>query len=157
MMRPCLMSTASDRNATGLTIRLVLAANPESIRAGLVRFLDATALADLSADHRATVELVLAEVLNNIAEHAYETGTGSGDISVTLRVTEAGLSCHFCDSGLPMPGGRLPDGKLPDSPLARTADLPEGGFGWHLIRSLTQDLSYTRADGQNHLGFLIPG
>ncbi|MBA3908495.1 MAG: ATP-binding protein [Rhodobacter sp.] len=155
MRRPCLMSPAPDQGSGGLTIRLALAANPGSVRAGLAQLLDVPALADLSEDHRATVELVLAEVLNNIAEHAYAAGAGA--TSVTLRLISTGLSCQFSDCGLPMPGGRLPDGKLSVTPVTPTADLPEGGFGWHLIRSLTQDLHYTRADGQNRLAFLIPG
>jgi serine/threonine-protein kinase RsbW len=52
-----------------------------------------------------------------------------------------------------MPGGELPQGCLPE---AAPPDFPEGGFGWHLIRSLTADLTYARSAGQNRLSFLIP-
>ena len=34
-------------------------------------------------------------------------------------------------------------------------DLPEGGFGWFLIRSLTRDLTYLREDGYNMLCFCV--
>ena len=44
-------------------------------------------------------------------------------------------------------------GKLPDTALE---DLPEGGFGWHLIHSLTNDLTYLRTGGCNRLRFLLP-
>jgi serine/threonine-protein kinase RsbW len=52
-----------------------------------------------------------------------------------------------------MPNGKLPEGGLPD---VGPPDFPEGGFGWHLIRSLTADLTYARSAGQNRLSFLIP-
>jgi serine/threonine-protein kinase RsbW len=52
-----------------------------------------------------------------------------------------------------MPGGKLPEGGLPE---VAPPDFPEGGFGWHLIRSLTADLTYARRAGQNRLSFLIP-
>jgi serine/threonine-protein kinase RsbW len=35
-------------------------------------------------------------------------------------------------------------------------DLPEGGFGWFLIRELTKDLQYVRHEDQNRLTFSIP-
>jgi serine/threonine-protein kinase RsbW len=106
---------------------------------------------DLPEDDRGTVELVLAEVLNNVAEHAY--AGGSGPVEVGLCATPLGLACRIVDRGLAMPGGKLPDGGLPD---VAPPDFPEGGFGWHLIRSLTADLTYARSAGQNRLSFLIP-
>jgi len=106
-------------------------------------------LTQLTPDHLATVELVLAEVLNNVTEHAY--ADSAGDVSVTLRPTRGGLACQVVDRGRAMPGGLLPEGHLP------VMDLPEGGFGWHLVHKLTQDLHYHRAAGENRLGFLIPG
>lgn len=131
------------------SFHLVIAADPTSVRSGLARLTAAAPVVDLNADHRATTELVLAEILNNVAEHAYPTGGGT--VTLTLWLTAAGLSCLVVDCGQPMPGGNLPTGRLP------SVDLPEGGFGWHLIRSLTQDLHYTRSDHQNRLSFLIPG
>jgi serine/threonine-protein kinase RsbW len=52
-----------------------------------------------------------------------------------------------------MPGLCLPAGKF--QPLDDLADLPEGGFGWYLIRSLTEELSYRRSNGINRLSFQL--
>ena len=34
-------------------------------------------------------------------------------------------------------------------------DLPEGGFGWGMIRDLTDDLSYRRDGARNELRFTV--
>lgn len=127
---------------------LTLAADPVAVRNGLALLAASPPLADLSPDHRASAEIVLAEVLNNIAEHAY--AGGPGDISVRLRSSRHGLVCRTIDQGRPMPGGDLPSGTLPEE------ELPEGGFGWFLIRSMTSRLDYERRDGENRLHFVIP-
>ncbi len=35
-------------------------------------------------------------------------------------------------------------------------NLPEGGFGWALIRDLTSDLLHHRVEGMNQLEFQVP-
>lgn len=130
--------------------RLVIAGEPVAVRAGLRRLMASPALADLPADLRQEAELVLAEVLNNIAEHAYADGPGL--IEVQVAAQGDGLACYVRDRGAPMPGGVPPSGGLP---AATGPDLPEGGFGWHLIRTLTRDLSYARDRGGNRLTFRI--
>lgn len=142
------MLPAPDPFAQADTHDLVLRAEPASVRAALRGITSVPPVADLTADQRATVELVLAEVLNNVAEHAY--AERSGHVAVTVVLVPAGLACEVVDEGAAMPGGTLPAGRLPDD------DLPEGGFGWHLIRTLTRDLTYRRQRGTNRLGFLIP-
>ena len=52
-----------------------------------------------------------------------------------------------------MPDHTLPMG-LPQ-PIGVDKDLPEGGFGWFLIRSLTENLTYRRIDARNHLSFQL--
>lgn len=97
----------------------------------------------------AMVELVLAEALNNVVEHACGALPGRV-IGLELWVVRAGLTCRVTDDGRPMPGGRLPRRHMP------TAEkLPEGGFGWPLIAALTRDLSYRRNAGHNILTFRI--
>lgn len=109
---------------------------------------------DLPAVVRAEAELVLAEVMNNIAEHAY--GGLSGPVALRLKRCAEGIFCLISDQGRAMPGDALPEGRRPDLGVAR-ADLPEGGFGWHLIRMLTSRLSYGRKAGRNRLGFVLDG
>ncbi len=100
-----------------------------------------------------TIEIVLAEVINNIAEHAYG-GACDGMIGLSIWKSDAGIWVEFSDRGAPMPNGLVPAGN-PQDLSGERADLPEGGFGWHLIRSLTTDLTYERHQNQNRLCFHI--
>jgi serine/threonine-protein kinase RsbW len=52
-----------------------------------------------------------------------------------------------------MPKETLPEGRL----IARAdvSNLPEGGFGWFLIRALSRDLDYRRVGGRNLLSFRL--
>jgi serine/threonine-protein kinase RsbW len=127
---------------------LVIRAEPASVRAALLQVTSVPPVSDLAPELRATVELALAEVLNNVAEHAYAEAVGH--VSVTVALHSDGLWCQVVDEGAPMPGGVLPEGKLPED------ELPEGGFGWHLIRVMTRDLSYRRQRRTNRLNFMIP-
>jgi len=76
-----------------------------------------------------------------------------GKIEVSVRVAQGALICTVIDQGLPMPGECLPEGRLPE--VRGVEELPEGGFGWHLIRTLSRDLAYRRIDGRNELRFRL--
>ena len=130
------------------TIRFTLASDPEAIRHGMQALFALDLLAPLTQESRGSAEIVLAEVLNNVVEHAYATFPGSIEVWVTRR--EEFLFIRTVDEGLPMPGDDLPGGKM-----IRTDDLPEGGFGWFLIRNLSQELHYQRDDSRNILSFCI--
>jgi serine/threonine-protein kinase RsbW len=148
------MQPARDPGQRADDLHLAFLATPASIRDNLALMMQERPLADLSADCRSSAELVLAEVLNNVAEHAY--GGGLGPVAVTLARAPAGISCLIVDQGGMMPGGKLPDSALPPVTDLEPEDLPEGGFGWHLIRTLTRDLAYLRTGGCNRLSFLLP-
>jgi serine/threonine-protein kinase RsbW len=135
-------------------LRLEFRAEPVSVHRSLGHMLDLPPLSGLSQEDRSVAELVLAEVLNNVAEHAY--GPGGGRVTVTLTGGPEGVRCQVTDEGRAMPGEQLPEGHLPGVPGTAVADLPEGGFGWHLIRSLSVGLTYARVNGQNRLGFVLP-
>lgn len=145
------MLPARDPDRRSDDLHLVFRATPSLVRDSLAAMLAQPPLCDLTEDGRGTAELVLAEALNNIVEHAY--ADGPGPVEVTLCAGPQGIGCLIVDQGLPMPGGTLPEGRLPD--LA-PEDLPEGGFGWHLIRALTTDLTYRRVAGRNQLSFRLP-
>ncbi len=131
--------------------RLTIPGHRTAVRDGLRALLDTLLLRSLPEDGRGTAEIVLAEALNNIVEHAYAHHDGEIEISLQLRRNE--LLCLISDTGVPMPGGQLPAGVL--APLGDFADLPEGGFGWHLIRCLSKDLAYRREGGRNLLSFRL--
>lgn len=135
-------------------LRLVFPADPASVRATLARLTAAAPLDGVVPGVRETAELVLAEVLNNVVEHAYRGAGGAVDLS--LHRVPGGLACLVVDSGAPMPEGRPPAARRSVPPSTPPADLPDGGFGWALIRTLTVDLRYSREDGRNRLHFVIP-
>ncbi len=131
--------------------RMIIRSDPVAVRDALQTLFDTLLLRSLTADDRGTAELVLAEALNNIVEHAYAAAPGV--IEVTLHLTRSELTCHIVDTGAPMPGEALPVGNLPS--LGAFDDLPEGGFGWSLIRTLSRDLDYRRENGRNLLSFRL--
>lgn len=108
----------------------------------------------LGREDAGTVELVLAEVMNNIAEHAYADPT-RGAIEVTAKLEHGRLCCEVRDWGIEIPAAVMTP---PSSATAETdlADLPEGGWGWSLILGLTEALRYRRDGGMNALSFEIP-
>ncbi len=130
-------------------IHLIVPSDAGAVRKALQVIFGATALQRLQAADRDSAEIVLAEVMNNIVEHAY--ATLRGEIDITIRREVDGLACTVVDRGHAMPDARLPAGTLTTTP----ADLPEGGFGWHLIRELARDLVYQRVGDRNELSFRL--
>lgn len=130
----------------------VLQADPGNVRQALtdlrIRFSGA-----VDADAMGRLELVLAEVMNNVAEHAATQGVGSGCMHLCIVMQDNGLSCAITDDGSKLPADCLKPRGLPGlDPL----DLPEGGFGWFLIQGLTQSLCYYREGHRNCLAFTVP-
>lgn len=132
-------------------MRLVFPAEALAVRAAIVKVFDGMVLLGYDPDAAGNAQIVVAEVLNNIVEHAYRTAPGEIDLSLELGAE--GLTGVIIDRGVPMPHGVLPDGVLPDG---EGQNLPEGGFGWYLIRTLARDIVYTRFSGGNCLTFLLP-
>ncbi|MEP3348160.1 MAG: ATP-binding protein [Litoreibacter sp.] len=94
-----------------------------------------------------STEIVLAEVLNNIAEHSYDD-SNLGDIKISALCTDDLISIETRDYGIPMPGLTPPKTELEEIPMD-IEDLPEGGFGWFFIRSLSSHMEYRRVGTQN--------
>lgn len=103
-----------------------------------------------------TVQIVLAEAINNIVEHAY-AGRAAGQIHMQCRLALDRLFIDLSDTGAALPDGQLPNG-LPADVTGPRDTLPEGGFGWFLIHELARTAEYVRKDGCNHLhlSFDIP-
>lgn len=129
---------------------LSLESNDAATRKALAQLLNGLEPLGLEPEECSTVELVLAEVLNNIVEHAYPDPDRPGPIHIHCSHARDGLHLIIRDQGLPMPGGQPPLG-LAQSVTVAVDDLPEGGFGWFLVRDLARDLSYRRTAGVNQL------
>ena len=96
-----------------------------------------------------TLQLCIAEAINNIVEHAYGGAPGH-PVSAAVSLLENRIDVRLTDWGRPMPNGEPPsswDGFDPDD----LENLPEGGFGWMLIRSEMDDVQYSRKDDANVL------
>ena len=99
-----------------------------------------------------SVEIVLAEALNNVAEHAYPPGKAD-KMRLIIRRRGKSLMVEIRDKGRPMPKGRAPVGNHPMTEFDQHDSMPEGGYGWFLIRELVSDLVYDRHDDENFLVF----
>lgn len=98
-------------------------------------------------------EIVLAEAMNNIIEHAYEYELGQPiDLEISLDANFVSITIH--DSGHEM--NEVPRKKVMQGNDVAFDDLPEGGFGWFLIHTLTQKIAYQRIRTQNQLILEIP-
>lgn len=123
------------------------------MRATLVQAVAALSDTDISREQTGLTELVLAEVLNNIVEHAY---AGRQDGQISLQVTRTGrmLRLDIRDQGTALLGERLPPARAVNLDVPRD-ELPEGGFGWYLIHRLAHQVEYRRSGADNHLAIRL--
>lgn len=127
--------------------------DPASVRLALSRLRRFLVARCLTREEIDTVELVVAEVLNNVGEHSYGTAT-PGSVSLVVRELTNGIGFLIADAGRRMPGCALPDGDRPAIAKPRR-QMPEGGFGWFMVRYLARDLTYVRRNGVNEVRFRI--
>ena len=121
-----------------------------AVREALSRILAALRPLNLDVEEEGTIELVLAEALNNIVEHAYPASVPPGPIAIRCTHQTDGLIVQVKDRGFAMPDGKMPVGEL-SSLEVELEDMPEGGFGWFLIQHLAKDVTYVRVKEENHL------
>ncbi|WP_231476885.1 ATP-binding protein [Sulfitobacter mediterraneus] len=104
----------------------------------------------LDVEEAGTVELVMAEALNNIVEHAYADRRRKEAIHIRCKQLRDGLHLRIVDRGMAMPDGKTPIGMAQNIDVD-AIDMPEGGFGWFLIQDLAKDIRYQRVGHTNQL------
>lgn len=144
--------TEGGRGAGEPFFRRQFTATDSETRATLQALMLALGQAGVGGEDSSNAELILAEALNNVVEHAY--ASGSGPVELTVCLQRNGMACTISDHGRPMPSGVVPSPELPV--IAPPDDLPEGGFGWHIIRCLTTELAYRRERDRNSLMMRLP-
>ena len=144
------MSSVSNLPSIGISVQ----SGQLAVRDALGKLLDGLAPLSLDIEEIGTVELVMAEALNNIVEHAYPDGDATGSIDITCEHENDGLHLCVIDRGRGMPDGRTPLGARVEVDVALN-DMPEGGFGWFLIRDLAKDVTYRRIGSENHLNLRL--
>jgi anti-sigma regulatory factor (Ser/Thr protein kinase) len=85
----------------------------------------------------------LDEILNNIISYGYDDG-GRHDIDVRLGLGSGGIEVIVEDDGKPF------DPLAVQTPRPRS-ETEVGGVGLHFVRSLMDQLDYSRHDGINRL------
>ncbi|MEM8690316.1 MAG: ATP-binding protein [Pseudomonadota bacterium] len=125
-----------------------------AVRDALAKLMKGLGPLKLDVEEAGTVELVVAEALNNVVEHAYPEGQPSGPINIQCRHKSDGLHLTIIDQGLGMPEGKTPLGERVNVHVD-LSHLPEGGFGWFLIRDLAKDVDYVRKGWENRLSLRL--
>ena len=129
----------SNSNAVDVCFRATFA----DVALVLQRVMRESPLCELSQSRQRDLELVLAECLNNVAEHAY-SHTDLGEVRLLIARQQDMICVEIADHGK-----EFPKSLLADSPVAETT--AEGGRGWLLIRSLCNSITYQRHRGTNRL------
>jgi serine/threonine-protein kinase RsbW len=131
--------------------RLTLPASLSSLQA-LLEFAHAGAdLAGLRPEERNQLDLVLEELIVNVARYAYQAARG--DVELAYVVDEPGrLLIEISDKGRFFNPLECSDPDLPDE----LADRRTGGLGLFLVRQLAGPISYRRDHGRNTVSFRFP-
>ena len=141
-------------SATSVIVDESFPADFRWVRRWVQQTADALTSAGVAADDVSSVEIVLAEALNNVVEHAYPEGE-IGKVRLVVRKRNKALMVEISDRGRPMPHGKAPIGNHPMTEFNSDDAMPEGGYGWFLIREIVRDLVYDRRDDENLLLFRI--
>ena len=102
----------------------------DAFRIGLGRFMHVLETSNTQYD-LGEVELVLAEVLNNIAEHGGKESLNH-PISLKWHMSD-GLCINVIDAGRCIPTGTITNAQMPDLDT-EIDELPEGGFGGYSVQ-----------------------
>ena len=89
-------------------------------------------------------------MLTNAISYAFADGRRH-EIEVRIEIRGGRLTATVSDDGVPFD----PLSQPPPDIHAPVEDRKVGGLGIHLLRSLVHDVQYRRADGRNHLTFVM--
>jgi serine/threonine-protein kinase RsbW len=132
--------------------RIALPACVESLEEFLQFVRGGATACGISSGEIDKLDLVMEEILMNVARYAYVPETGTAEV-MYWQSSPGRLRIQVSDQGCPF------DPLAADPPdLSRgLADRRIGGLGVFLVRTLVESLAYRREDGRNVLSFEFPG
>lgn len=148
-MHPERNTTSNNDRAVEGTLEQTFDGTPEGVRRALADCIASLRALGVSDGQIVNMEVVLAEVLNNVVEHGY-ADVEDGKIFLRIVAEDQTLRILCRDNGVPMPGLNAPDPGPPDLDVPLN-ELQEGAFGWFMIRAIAADIKYERQDGCNYL------
>jgi len=92
------------------------------------------------------VSLAIEEIVTNCVKYGY-ADSAEHSIEIELSIVQQELVLVIVDDGRAFDPSQVP---APDLSLV-LEDRPIGGLGIHLLRELTDTMSYERRDGENRL------
>ncbi|HTC32634.1 MAG TPA: ATP-binding protein [Bryobacteraceae bacterium] len=131
--------------------RLTLPAHVESVAVFRDFVRSQAVAAEVPAEEFDKLDLVLEEILINIARYAYVPGTGEAEV-VVASDGPGRLSVEIADWG----NAFNPLDVEPPDFSRGLAERPIGGLGVFLIRSLVSSIDYRREADRNILSFVFP-
>ena len=102
--------------------------------------------------HVDDVDLCIHEVVANVARHGYRTWP-AGPIAIRLERLESGLRATVEDEAPPFNPFDHEEPREPQS----IEEASIGGYGIHIVRSLSTDVRYRREGGRNVVSMLFAG
>lgn len=125
---------------------IIVCAIEESI-ASVLNFVDNVLLKNnVSQSVRNKVEIAVDEIISNIVRCAYPDEAGSVATEITFDKADR-VILRFIDSGIPY----NPLENEPPDTSQSLDERPIGGLGIHMVKSITDEISYEYTDGQNIL------
>jgi anti-sigma regulatory factor (Ser/Thr protein kinase) len=132
--------------------RLTLPASVESVALFRNFVRSGAVAAEVPADELEKLDLVLEEILVNIARYAYPAGNGAAEVAFAPD-GPGKLYVEISDWGNDF---NPLDVEPPDFSRG-LAERPIGGLGVFLVRSLVSNIAYRREEDRNVLSFGFPG
>ena len=118
-------------------IELQIPASSEWVRVARLTVAGVASRLPFSVDAVEDIKLAVTEAINNAIQHAplHAPPHENPTISIVIETSAGGLWINVIDQG------RLP-GELPAASASRPGELPEGGLGLMLIRSLMDEVDH---------------
>ena len=127
---------------------ITVSASPEKIDAAVAFVNEILSRAGCPEETQTEIDVVIDELLGNIALYAYAPETGAATVRVETEDAPRGLTLTFMDRGAPFDPL---SNRRPDTTSLPARERPIGGLGLFMVRKIVDEIAYRREDGMNIL------